>query len=683
MTSLWIAALLLMFSAHANAVDADSGTCSLAMQLMSSDTKQEIHLQRHGLEKLRLLSGNAVVVIGIIGEARIGKSTTLNGLISDCDSEHPFEASAKGTAGVTKGVHVYTKGNTIYLDIEGLDLDNEAVAGQLSAVAGILASEVALFVTGTVTNKDLIRLKRFTTQVKLLPMGKQGMAGSNSFLPRLHIIVREPLELDHAHVQNFFMGTQEGDNETYNNARREIAQVFGSLHYHTVEHMKYQRHVWVKDITALRKALTTPKRSIAGTHMDGVTLANILEQQLYKHIQDNDSPFENPLRAEEIALCKRHFRNIIKPLMDQTIINEFNQKMPNALEKFLDSCADKEQQAEATQALQSKKKQLIEDENKRIEDEKKRKEVKDRVDAVKAKGLHGQYIFHNAKKGGLLKASIPQNGGDNDRTIWVHQDKNADLGSRHIWEFVPDGENYYIIKNVEFGGALKVWPHDPDGDGDHQMFLNPGNYAPDGRGAWKVEKQDTPGALYKLYNKGRNGVLKCGDNLDGDSPPDYWVYMNQDPAYTEGGKELWELVRPYHDLKVNLVPLLVIEGSSDPNNYVEQKFKHKIGVKNTKYTSQEIVTTVAQEVEAGIADIPDIPVSGSVKNSWEIKSTLFSSNTYEFEESKEVETTFKIFFEKPCYIYSLKAEFKMKGQTITMYSTNWLQTTERLQTEIL
>lgn len=340
-------------------------TCSQADQLLSwDDTAKDFRLHPRGLEQLKsLVRGEPVNVFAIIGEARQGKSTTLNAVYGD---GQPFITSNEFEA-ATHGVLIKTMDQQVYLDIEGIDLGQEAVVDQLSSAAALLASDLALFVQGRPKNKDLDFLLRFCRLMDLLTMHDASMA-----LPRLHVIVREPLAgITTQAIEQFLLGNAE---DGKNSARMEVRNRFNSLEFHPVASIG-QPSDYNRDIDMLRSKVRASKKSTSGTYLDGSALAEILEKEVFKRIKDTDYPFDTTFEMLDRSVCDRQFDRLVAPLLDVQEVEEFQLWAEETLDTFMSLCKVQSFQVNAKKMFDSRLQQLtLEREQRlRVEEEKKLK----------------------------------------------------------------------------------------------------------------------------------------------------------------------------------------------------------------------------------------------------------------------------------------------------------------------
>ncbi|KAL9959328.1 hypothetical protein ACROYT_G032642 [Oculina patagonica] len=189
-----------------------------AQQLLkyNLETKKFV-LDFHCLVEISKLYG-PIVIVSAVGDARIGKSTTLN-LIRyfwDENSLKPFhEAFVTGntTVPVTHGVWALIipartpdESNAILLDVEGLNLGDDAVTTHLSMFTALVSSSVHIFARDVVHNHVLDFLYFISRLTEMIFPDER----FDNF-PHLGMVVRGALEtppgytLDE-YVQDFILG---------------------------------------------------------------------------------------------------------------------------------------------------------------------------------------------------------------------------------------------------------------------------------------------------------------------------------------------------------------------------------------------------------------------------------------------------------------------------------------------
>ena len=146
-----------------------------------------------------------ITVISAIGDARVGKSTTLNFVRhiwggtekrDDTEIEEVF-ATGDTTQPVTKGIWIsaYKRDgrNVVLLDGEGVNLGDDAVTDHLSIFTMLLSSGIGLFCSGNINNHILdflYRLPRLHSEV----FEKSKMEDGREKFGPLHVAIRGDLE---------------------------------------------------------------------------------------------------------------------------------------------------------------------------------------------------------------------------------------------------------------------------------------------------------------------------------------------------------------------------------------------------------------------------------------------------------------------------------------------------------
>ena len=185
-----------------------TSTAEKAQWLVQYDKEvKEFELNEDALSELSLLR-NPVKVVSAIGEARVGKSTTLNFVrhIWDCNSkreeevEEVFETGDTSKA-VTRGIwmSVCEKENIVLLDVEGTNLGNDAVTSQISVFTSLMSSGIVVFSPETIKNDILNFLYEVT---RLSEYIFKGIDGKTNNLGHLHLAIRGALHASEETIEN-------------------------------------------------------------------------------------------------------------------------------------------------------------------------------------------------------------------------------------------------------------------------------------------------------------------------------------------------------------------------------------------------------------------------------------------------------------------------------------------------
>ena len=371
-----------------------------AQQLLkfNNETKTFV-LDSRCLVEISKLRG-PVVVVSAVGDARIGKSTTLN-LVHYFWDENIFKPfyetfdTGDTKVPVTHGVWASIipaktpdDSNVILLDVEGLNLGDDAVTTHLSMFTALVSSSVHMFARDVVQNHVLDFLYFISRLAEMIFPDER----FDNF-PHLGVVVRGALEtppgytLDE-YVQDFILGLDNDD------GMREQRQAIGK--YFTKEKISANQIPYVQDITIfkdipkLRKTdfyevilslvkqfkKSPPKNSLKSDRlMDGESLARFVKE-LY-HAMNNNSwmDFNNAYRMLEGQICAQGYEKIVRPVLDKSA-GEIGTNMQKTMAEFKSNCAlEEDVEAARKELLEAKKRATeIEEAKQRMEDEEKLRE---------------------------------------------------------------------------------------------------------------------------------------------------------------------------------------------------------------------------------------------------------------------------------------------------------------------
>lgn len=169
--------------------------------LESVDNKTIYKLNQDILEKISQLQG-PIRVIAAVGNARVGKSTTLNlishiwnGKNESSAVEEIFETGDSFDA-VTRNVWAHIikpkneNGSIVLLDVEGTDLGDDTVTDRLSMFTAMMSSALNVFAMNIVGNGDTGFLYRIARLSDLVFKDKYILPN----FPRLRVVIRTQLD---------------------------------------------------------------------------------------------------------------------------------------------------------------------------------------------------------------------------------------------------------------------------------------------------------------------------------------------------------------------------------------------------------------------------------------------------------------------------------------------------------
>lgn len=341
-----------------------------------------------------------VVVVSAVGDARIGKSTTLN-LVHYFWDENDFklfeETFETGDTKVPVTHGVWAKiipaktpdeSNVILLDVEGLKLGNDAVTNHLSMFTALVSSSVHIFANDVVQNHVLDFLYFISRFAELIFPDER----FDNF-PYLCIVVRGALKTPPGYTLEEYVQKNVLDLDI-DDGMREQRQAIGK--YFTKEKISANQIPYVQDITIftdmpkLRKnefyevilslvkqfKKSPPKKSLKSDRlMDGESLARFVKE-LY-HAMNNNSwmDFNNAYRMFEGQICAEGYEKIVRPVLEKTA-SEISANLEKTMAEFQSNCALEEDVESARKVLLEAKKRAteIEEAKQRMKDEERLRE---------------------------------------------------------------------------------------------------------------------------------------------------------------------------------------------------------------------------------------------------------------------------------------------------------------------
>ena len=346
-----------------------------AQQLLkyNFDTKQFV-LDSRSLVEISKLRG-PIIVVSAVGDARIGKSTTLN-LIRHFWNENSLQAfhetfeTGDTKAPVTHGVWALIipaktpdECNTILLDVEGLNLGDDAVTTHLSMFTALVSSAVHIFVRDMVQNHVLDFLYFISRLTEMIFPDER----FDNF-PHLGIIVRGALEtppgytLDE-YIHDFILSLD--SNDRMQEERKTIRKYF-SRDKISANQIPYVQDVTIfKDMRKFRNTdfqkvilslveqfKTSPqKKSLRGDRlMEGESLAGFVKELF--HAMNNNAwmDFNDAYLMLERQICADAYDKVVRPVLDKTS-SENDADLENTMAEFKAKCALPEEAETAKREL--------------------------------------------------------------------------------------------------------------------------------------------------------------------------------------------------------------------------------------------------------------------------------------------------------------------------------------------
>ncbi|XP_074634653.1 uncharacterized protein LOC141893176 [Acropora palmata] len=366
--------------------------------------KQSYVLNGDVLDDLATLQ-QPIRVVAIVGDARIGKSTTLN-LIShfwngmNGDEVEEIFQTGDTVLAVTRDVWAHIvkpkamEGSVVLLDVEGTNLGNDSLTDHLSMFTALISSGLTVMVQTVFGNKNLDFLFRVSRLSDVIFRN-----GSHERFANLRVLFRGHLHPPNGrsledYTRDSVVGPFSEANAHKNEMGRIIAKHFprNKISASQVPHIGdpglfsdnkrlHQSDYWKVMKNVAEEFLEFPiKTTFEGTPMDGLALAD-LATHLVNTMNENAWPdFGNVYVMFERNICKRHYGNLVKPLLSLKA-DEITSTMETTLNKFKHKCALEGEIKAAEENLKSvakAKKELEELDRKLKEAEDKRQEAENK-----------------------------------------------------------------------------------------------------------------------------------------------------------------------------------------------------------------------------------------------------------------------------------------------------------------
>ena len=409
-----------------------------AVQLVEFDKETgRPQAREEALKELEQLPTNTPVrVISAIGDARVGKSTTLNNVISEWQgasitSTQVFKTSREFRA-CTKGIWMYihldekTQRYYMFLDVEGNDLGSDQQTQVLSIITGLVSSEIMLFATNKISNHGL----HFMYQMCRVRDEYFHGDGANTF-GNLHCVIRGQLDSKESlqqYVRNFLM-TEQGDSHDLDKERQQVYNHFADktisgTQLPEINHDLLDSHVdWHNDIR-YHQAIETllvklkkvpPKATMKGADMDGKLIADLIRSL----VNTPHEKWASEYTRVEREFCRRVYVEEIDPLLEEApkwTASELEVQAKKRVDRYKQACRLDEEVEHARQRLQQKVQSKAHEETERNKlaaaKEARDKAVKDAT--VAQEELEKEQQRHKETKEKLERNLEHQDGRDDD-----------------------------------------------------------------------------------------------------------------------------------------------------------------------------------------------------------------------------------------------------------------------------
>ncbi|EDO43859.1 predicted protein [Nematostella vectensis] len=354
------------------------------------------------LSKLR----RPVRVIGAIGDARVGKSTTLNhiehvwrGGNQETVAERVFNTSNQVlpcTRGVWLSVTEQDAGSLVLLDVEGSDLGDDAKTSQMSIFTALMSSALMLFGEGGLANHNrdfMFRLTRVTQEITRDEM----LDGDAHVFPSLRVVLRQALEPpDGETLRSFIVGSLVGENDVKAAVIRKyfpeskttvsVIPAVSELKQASDQDSKALENAGYRQAIAdlVKNLQSVPAKRARGAQFDGPMLRQLALDVVVALNKNSWAILADTFTSFEISFCEKAFRTFIKPL-DRRDHPQIRNTMESALQQFSKECVLSDEKTKAKNWLEEairvkqnaeEKQRLIEQERRKAEDEiRKQKEL--------------------------------------------------------------------------------------------------------------------------------------------------------------------------------------------------------------------------------------------------------------------------------------------------------------------
>ena len=362
--------------------------------LESVDNKTSYKLNQYVLDEISQLQG-PIRVIAVVGNARVGKSTTLN-LISHILSERRENSveeifmTGDSFEAVTRNVWAHIiqlrseDGSILLLDVEGTDLGDDTVTDRLSMFTAMLSSSLNVFAMHIVGNGNIDFLYRIARLSDLVFKDKNIRPN----FPKLRIVIRTTLDIpSDDYIRDEIFKPREKGQIIKKYFPRDSIEVG---HIPTVNERsllkdvtKLSKSEWKAFKSLAEKLKNSPeKRSFEGNAIDGMALVQLAEGVVEAmNTDDSWKDFGDVYATIERDICRRSYEKHIKPVLMRTS-RAIGEKMIETLDEFKEECVLEDEIATAREELKvtlnKKREQEQEQEQKRKQEENRRRQEEER-----------------------------------------------------------------------------------------------------------------------------------------------------------------------------------------------------------------------------------------------------------------------------------------------------------------
>lgn len=338
-------------------------------------------------------------VIAVIGDARIGKSTTLNlinHIWSGANQTYIEEVFKTGDTllPVTRDVWAQViqprdeqGGNVVLLDVEGTNLGDDALTTHLSMFTALISSGLNLFVREMVQNNNLHFLFHMS---RLSDLVFPNISLEN--FPKLQVVIRQGSLKDPGEgktIEDYTRDSIVGASSQKNmkEERRIIAKHFprNQISVIKIPYLQERERDLLSDFEKLSKLQYwgvmerlveklkqfPVKKTLRGSYIDGQALVE-LTGRLIETMNKNSWPdFGSVYDTIEKNICSRSYIKFVEPLFAELTADTIEAKLEDTLRAFEMECVLENEIAAARSDLQ----RIVEEKRKDEELERKAKEA--------------------------------------------------------------------------------------------------------------------------------------------------------------------------------------------------------------------------------------------------------------------------------------------------------------------
>ena len=426
--------------------------------LESVDNKTVYKLHKDILEKISQLEG-PIRVIAAVGNARVGKSTTLNlishiwnGKNENSAVEEIFQTGDSYDA-VTRNVWAHIikakneKGNIILLDVEGTNLGDDRVTDRLSMFTAMMSSALNVYALNIVGNSDIGFLHRIARLCDLIFKDKNILPN----FPKLQVVIRTQLvrpSNDKIRDEILNGGNEQTQVSIQKYFPRSTIEV---SHIPTLTDLKkLSKSDWGAFQNLISNLQNYPeKRSFEGSIIDGATLKQLAEMIVEAmNYDDLWKDFGNVYDSLERDICRRSYKKHITPVLRQTS-KEIAHNMMDALDKFRKDCVQEHEITNAKKVLTDtldEKREREHEEKRRQEEQKRRRTEEEKRKKQEEENSYWETLKTGAKYIGSFVAGAYMFSDENLKynvTMLPHSEYN-DIGLRGVcWKWNEDAKKSF------------------------------------------------------------------------------------------------------------------------------------------------------------------------------------------------------------------------------------------------